>query len=253
MKTEIEALKFMFKLENIMNIRRDYLLLNKRKQILVSMRIVFEVLLSSTFYVHMLVRTLELKERGILDTWTTYFTVFFVCILLLYGCSVMLYFGPRHGHTFKKALRYLNENHKNAEGLRIYNKSMTTLKRQCYLAAIAFVAIRSILVSPQSLERLLQYQGYIMKWDYTSIRIILTVLFRTWLECRFGLGVLFFYASTSVVREIQKHLTYQLESCGKRNKLDIDLLKTCAATYNDLFKCNRLLMQCLGRQVGIPL
>lgn len=249
MKSEIDVLRFLLALENIMNIHRDYFSLNKRKQIIVALCIILDTVLTSVVFVVCSVHYIEItsNHRSILQLMS------FLVLYLWFGFLVTLYFGLKHGQGFGKVLKYLNKGHINAQRNLIYTKSLQSLKIKVYITITFFLISRLVVfLIPYKIS---DVYAYFIR-DYDGIYYITYVILRTWTEFRFGLELVFFYSLLSVLSFMVGHLANlvkQCQCCNTQLAKATEKFNAYARMYHELFECSKQLMQCFGSQVSFIL
>lgn len=242
MKLQIDALEYLFKIESLINIHRDYICLSKRKQVLVWICIVLDFFISHIVLINSAAALLEITAN--LHALLFPSMVLFPILLVSYG-YILIFCAIKDGRAFNQLLQNINAGHRFAKDNFQYNKFLKNLKIQCYIVTFVFVITR-MSVNAYQLYTMSDASTVVQNtnWDifgYTGLQ--------TWVEFRYGMENLTFYSFISILHYMFQYLLSLIKNYDSKTDLTIEQLQSYAKMYRIFSKCSKQLMHCFGHQV----
>lgn len=243
MKSKMEVLKFLFILENLLNIHRNYFRSSRRKRFIIVICIFLDIICSIAFYVLTCKQFLRFLA---FEPSLVYTTLIFLIALMIYGFAVILFFAPMYGREFRRVLVYFRRVYAHAQFYSNLNKSLRNLKRTCYKTMFLFVAVRIFLVVVPAILHIIF--SHLTTWIHDLLMYVVFSILRIWVESRFVFITLMFCSLLSILSYMLRNLLILIKNCKYQDQ-SAESLKKYIEIYHDLLKSSKLLMVCFGLQV----
>lgn len=229
---DFKVLKFLSKIEKLLNIHRDFTFLKLRKQILITLIIltdnIFFTLGFTDTYVYALNYKSEYFFRG---------TLSFQFMYLSQSVLVITYFGPRFSSEFGKLIASLSCVHEIIKHNLSYRKILSHLNVKCVVGVCVFIVIRVPAVVYGSVK---QYYG-----DY---HMLIMYISRFGAESRFLICVIHYCSILNILKSMLQAVTALIQDEATAGSLD-KRLKTFVSAYQKIFESSRHLRKCFGHYV----
>lgn len=232
-------LKFLCKLEKVMNISRDFLFLPPRRRFYRSILISIDVLLSILYFINntnvlnILWRTRPDLRYGSLAIHWANTAINFLCVV---------YFAPKYGAEFRKVLRIIYKCHKNLERGRAYKDSIFKVNAKCAFMTI-FLAILTVHINMSRFRYIIHQNKDASGW----IVIIFGSIYRLFIALRFSIEDMVCVTLLTVIHNIFRNINYQTK---KINNLTAGNLCKYVRLYQQINEAVKVMETCFSNQVS---